>query len=151
MDGPTRDEPPVGWRELLAVVLVVVLADVTVYRGHGYAGYAALFARGSLALAVGDAAGANALQWSSLGQCGIVGIMLAVLAARMLWCGWALNNVGGAGPADGLRTGPVGCSCPTCWRSSFSRPTWCWVDCSVWPSTHACCGGRAAGGTAWRD
>lgn len=29
------EQPPVRWRELLAVVLLVVLADVTLYRAYG--------------------------------------------------------------------------------------------------------------------
>ncbi len=40
---PNLDGRPVRWRELLAVLFVVALADVTVYRGHGWAGYACLF------------------------------------------------------------------------------------------------------------
>ncbi len=40
---PRREQPPVRWRELLAVILMVVLADLTLYRAYGFAGYAAFF------------------------------------------------------------------------------------------------------------
>jgi len=35
--------PPVHWRELVAVLGLVVACDLLMYRGHGFAGYAALF------------------------------------------------------------------------------------------------------------
>jgi len=41
-----------GPLQFLAVLLFVALADVTIYRGMGYAGYAALFAAGPLLMAV---------------------------------------------------------------------------------------------------
>ena len=40
-------------------------------------------------------AGARCAVVGSWASAGIVGIMLAILAARMLWCGWALHNVVG--------------------------------------------------------
>ena len=40
---PARDQPPVSWRDLLAIAAIVALADVAIDRGHGNAGYAALF------------------------------------------------------------------------------------------------------------
>ncbi|MBU4270719.1 MAG: hypothetical protein KKE86_14550 [Planctomycetes bacterium] len=48
-----KEEPPLGWRELLVIVLLVVLCDLTIYRGHGFAGYALLMAAAPLLLAVG--------------------------------------------------------------------------------------------------
>ena len=96
VDGPTRSEPPVRWPECLAVVLLVALADLTVYRGHGYAGYAALFAGGPWLLLWGAPVGRTwrgGRQWASVL---IVGLMLLVLAARMLWYGWVLNVAAGA-------------------------------------------------------
>lgn len=38
-----KKTPVLRWRELLAVLLLVVVSDLTVYRGQGCAGYAALF------------------------------------------------------------------------------------------------------------
>ena len=40
---PIVDDRPVRWRELLVVLAIVALADVTIYRGYGYSGYAVLF------------------------------------------------------------------------------------------------------------
>ena len=39
-----ENRPPVRWREIAAVLLLVVLCDATIYRGYGFAGYAVLFA-----------------------------------------------------------------------------------------------------------
>lgn len=77
-------QPPVRWRELLAVGLLVVLCDLTIYRGQGFAGYAALFFLSPLLLAWGayrPRLGPSA--W-------IAGAMLALLAAKSVWCGSAL-------------------------------------------------------------
>lgn len=75
------EQPPLRWREILAVVLVVVLCDLTIYRGQGFAGYALLFAITPILLAFGSPRPRNNVTgW-------IVGAMLAVLALKMLWCG----------------------------------------------------------------
>ncbi|MBN2218013.1 MAG: DUF4173 domain-containing protein [Pirellulales bacterium] len=85
-------QPPVGWRELLAVIGLVVLCDLTIYRGHGWSGYAALFVA------------APALLWLGTyrprlgGALWLVGAMLVVLAAKMVWCvpwlGWLMIGAG---------------------------------------------------------
>src|SRR5262245_8570521 len=52
----TRSEegsPPVGWRELVAITLLVSISDILMYRGGGFAGYALLFVVAALCLAVG--------------------------------------------------------------------------------------------------
>lgn len=75
---------PIRWREILAVLLVVVLADVTVYRGPGFAGYALGFAVAPFLLALGmPCLRGRASAW-------IVGGMLLLAAAKLLWCGDAL-------------------------------------------------------------
>ena len=75
------NDPLPGLSESLAVLLLVVLCDVTIYRGEGLAGYALLFVTAPMLLFLG----------SCRRQCGggtwIVGTMIAVLAAKMLWCG----------------------------------------------------------------
>ena len=38
-----REQPPLGVREIVAVLALVVLCDLTIYRGQGSAGYALLF------------------------------------------------------------------------------------------------------------
>ena len=32
-------EPPVSWLELFSLLAIVLVADTTIYRGHGYAGW----------------------------------------------------------------------------------------------------------------
>jgi hypothetical protein len=76
--------PPLRWRELLAVALLVVLCDLTIYRGHGFAGYTALFFLSPLLLAYG------AFRPPGGRAAWIVGVMLLLLAARLLWCGSGL-------------------------------------------------------------
>lgn len=39
----TSERAPVSWQELVAVGSIVLLAEVTLYRGHGYAGCALFF------------------------------------------------------------------------------------------------------------
>jgi hypothetical protein len=79
------EEPPLPqWRELFVTVLAVVLCDLTIYRGHGYAGYALLFLAAPLLLSLG----------SPRPHCGrsswLLGAMLVLLAAKLVWCGSVL-------------------------------------------------------------
>ena len=76
-----RWQAPVSWRELLSIVGLIGLADLTVYRGHGFAGGAAFFALAPLLLLCG----APRPQWRW--PVGLTGGMLAVLAAHLVWCG----------------------------------------------------------------
>jgi uncharacterized protein DUF4153 len=71
-------------RELVAVLAAVVLCDLTVYRGHGFAGYAALIAGMPLLLLTG--APRPALSWRAWP----VGGMLLLLSAKLAWCGSGL-------------------------------------------------------------
>jgi len=82
---PPREHPPVRPREILALLLLVVLSDVAVYRGHGFAGYALLFAAAPVFLLFGAPRPRfRAGFW-------VLGIMLVLLAAKMLWYGsWLL-------------------------------------------------------------
>jgi hypothetical protein len=78
------EQPAVRWREWLAIVLLVVLCDVTIYRGQGFAGLALLFAAAPVLLVAGS-------PWARRGvSLGLAGVMLAILAAKMLWCGSSL-------------------------------------------------------------
>jgi hypothetical protein len=79
----------VTWRELLAVALMVVLADRTLFRGYGLAGYAAFFLGASLLLALGAPRPRfPAAFW-------IVGLMLLAVTVRLVWAGWGLPVVCG--------------------------------------------------------
>ncbi len=63
---------------------MVALADVAVYRGHGFAGYAALFVGAPILLLFGAPQPRfSAGLWA-------VGVMLAASAVRLAWCGWGL-------------------------------------------------------------
>jgi len=85
-------QPPVSWREPLAAVAMVVLCDLTMYRGHGWAGYALLFAAAPLLLCLGT------LRPRFGRGFWVVGALLLVLAARMAWCvpwlGWLMIAAG---------------------------------------------------------
>lgn len=80
-----RPPAPLRWRELISVLLLVVLSDLTVYRGQGFAGFAALFLVAPGLLLVGSPCPRlSASLW------GVVA-MLTVLAARMTWLGSVLG------------------------------------------------------------
>ncbi len=87
-DAPSAS-PPVSWREWAAVVLLVVLADVTLYRTHGFAGFAAWFFAGLLLVTAG--APRPQFRWGTW----ITGLMLLALGAKLLWCGNAFLVVAG--------------------------------------------------------
>jgi hypothetical protein len=79
-----EEPPPLRWRESLAIVLLVVLCDLTIYRGHGFAGYAVLFFAAPFLLAMGSPRPrCGAVAW-------LLGAMLVVLAIKLAWCGSAL-------------------------------------------------------------
>ncbi len=86
----TRDDRPVRWREWCVILALVVLADVTIYRGWGYTGWASFLAALPLLLLCGapplDARYAR--RW--LGML-VSGLLLLLLAAKMVWCGWPLQ------------------------------------------------------------
>jgi hypothetical protein len=77
--------PPVRWREIVAVVLVVALADLVIYRGQGFAGYAALFAAVPVLFVLGSPA--PRYRWALL----LVAGMLVLLSVRTVWLGSGLG------------------------------------------------------------
>jgi len=83
------DQAPVRWREIMAILLLVVLADVTIYRGFGFAGYALFFVAAPLFLLFGAPRPRfGAGFW-------LLGLMLVLLAAKAAWCGsWLLVACG---------------------------------------------------------
>jgi hypothetical protein len=71
-------QPPVHWRELLALVLLAVVGDVAIYRGAGFAGYAMLFLAVPLLLLLGSYRPCwGAGVW-------MTGVMLAALSAKLV-------------------------------------------------------------------
>jgi hypothetical protein len=84
-----REQPPVRWREIGVVLLLIVLCDLVIYRGHGFAGYALLFAAAPMLLALGSPLPRRG--WSLW----LVGAMMLALAFRMLWFGSTAMVVAG--------------------------------------------------------
>ncbi|MDP6466611.1 MAG: DUF4173 domain-containing protein [Pirellulaceae bacterium] len=84
-------DPPATWREIGAMILLVMLCDLTIYRGHGFAGYALLFATAPLLLAFGAVRRALTIPFA------VVVVMLIVLVLKLLWCGSVLLVVIGFG------------------------------------------------------
>ena len=82
---PVREQPPVRLREILAVVALVVLADVTIFRAHGFAGYVAFFVLAPLLFLLGAPRPRFGVSFW------VLSLMLILLVAKMLWCGsWLL-------------------------------------------------------------
>ncbi|HXT60812.1 MAG TPA: hypothetical protein VN699_19395, partial [Pirellulales bacterium] len=75
-----EDSLPMRWRELLAILVIVVLSDLTIYRGQGFAGYAALFLASPVLLAWG------AFKPRFGPAAWFVGTLVAVIAAKAIWC-----------------------------------------------------------------
>ncbi len=88
-NGLDFEQPPLRLRELLAVFAAIVLCDLTIYRGEGFAGCALLFAAMPLLLA----AGSPRAKWSV--GLWVVGGMELLLAAKLLWQGSPLLVVAG--------------------------------------------------------
>jgi len=80
MMASAQEQPPLRLREILAVVLLVVLCDITIYRGQGFAGLALLFVVAPVLLLVGSFRPRLGLSFW------LIGFMLVALAAKMLWC-----------------------------------------------------------------
>ena len=84
-----EDRPVVRWSEIAAVLLLVALCDFTIYRGAGFAGFAALLLTAPVLLVF--AAARPRLR----GVACLLIIMLVLLAARLLWLGSFLGVVAG--------------------------------------------------------
>ena len=73
--------PAVSWRELLAVLLLVVVGDLTIYRGQGFAGYAVFFLAAPVLLWMGSPFARQS------GSVWLVSLMLVALATKLVWYG----------------------------------------------------------------
>ncbi len=81
---PVPSRPPIVTRQILAVALLVMLCDLTIYRGHGFAGCAVLFLVAPLLLALGAA------RFRLDGKQILIATMLVLLSAKLLWLGSSL-------------------------------------------------------------
>ncbi|WP_425617560.1 DUF4153 domain-containing protein [Anatilimnocola sp. NA78] len=85
-------------RELTAVALFVAIADVTIYRGHGFAGLATLLLATPVILLLATPVillfGSPVRQLR--GSFWLIGLMLVALAARQLWLGSVLGTLVGS-------------------------------------------------------
>ena len=88
-ESPVRALTAAGVREMAAIAGLLTLADLTIYRGAGFAGLAALFVGGPLLLLVGTRRFAPRLGFW------LVSVMLMLLAARLVWMGSILGVVCG--------------------------------------------------------
>lgn len=73
--------PDVSLLEFCSVILMIVLVDLTIYSGKGYAGYALLLAVIPLLIALGGRK--RRLGWQTI----VVTLLTWGVAARLLWCG----------------------------------------------------------------
>ncbi len=90
MDAATPDtsgnhHPDARRREIAVVALLVVVCDLTIYRGAGYTGIAGFLALAPLLLTLG------APQVRGRWSIAILGAMLMLLALRLAWCGSVLQ------------------------------------------------------------
>ena len=86
---PATSVATVRWRELLAVIAVIVLADLTIFRASGYAGGALFLVVAPVLLLIAS----PAPRLSSI--LGGIGVMLWILAARLVWQGVAVSGLAG--------------------------------------------------------
>ena len=76
-----RDVQPTNVREIASLLVIVAVADLTVYRGRGYSGYALLFCTLPVLFLVGSVRRERfAMQW-------VMGLLLAGVSSRLAWCG----------------------------------------------------------------
>lgn len=83
------DARPINATEAVAVIALVILADATIFRSHGYAGFAALLLLAPPLILLGSA------HLHRMPAMWLVGGLLLLLAARSIWLGSALTTVTG--------------------------------------------------------
>lgn len=83
------DQPPVRARELVAVIAAVMLCDLTIYRGHGFSGFALLFVVLPVLIVLGSfRPWRGTAAWAT-------GSMLLLLSAKLVWGGSTLAVAAG--------------------------------------------------------
>ena len=82
-------QPPILPRELIVVLLLVILCDVTIYRGKGFAGWALFFATAPVLLLLGRTGISRGIELY------VVGALELILAIKLVWSGsWLLVAAG---------------------------------------------------------
>ncbi len=66
---PVRNDPPPTWMEFASLLAIVLLADTSIYRGKGYAGWALMLAATPVLLFLGAARRRPEEPWLSWEQC----------------------------------------------------------------------------------
>lgn len=79
--------PVLSLRELLAIVLIVILADVSIYWGQGYTGLAAFLSGSLLAFCIAKYPPKHAI-----GSNIVLALMIFAMSARLMWYGSALRS-----------------------------------------------------------
>jgi hypothetical protein len=82
-------DPPPRSLEFLGLFGIVALADLAIYRGGGYAGWAAVLAAAPVLLFIGAA------HRRPRPSAFLLGAMLVLLAARLVWCGSVIETAVG--------------------------------------------------------
>lgn len=82
-------QPPVVARELMALLLIIVVCDLTIYRGSGYTGLGVLLAVAPLLLLMGIVP--RAFDRSSW----VLAPLLVLTSIRLVWCGSTAAAVAG--------------------------------------------------------
>jgi hypothetical protein len=96
---PTSDPselPPRRW-EIASLIEIVILSDLAIYRGEGsaYAGWATVLAAVPVLIYLGSTQRLGSTRRRSQLSVVLLGAMLVVLAARLVWCGALVEKVVG--------------------------------------------------------
>lgn len=83
------DQPAVILRELISLALIIVICDLTIYRGRGYAGLGLLFLSIPALLMIGI------VQRKFERSAYILAPLLVLTSLRMVWCGSAAAAIAG--------------------------------------------------------
>jgi hypothetical protein len=76
---------PFGWREVVTITVSVAVADLTIYRGHGYTGLGFFFLAYPVLLILGR------LDWRPNNTAWVIAALLLALTIRLCWYG---SNLG---------------------------------------------------------
>ena len=98
----SSEQPPIVVRELMALLQIVVVCDLTIYRGRGYAGLGLLFVAGPLLLLLG------LVRRKFDGSSWVLAPLLVLTSIRLAWCGSPAAVVAGFALLCGFAMGLSG-------------------------------------------